>query len=388
MNRRSLQVHVLLAFLPSSLLATALLAAALPASPPKTFTYQNPISAGLDPQGVRDCQVFRDGDRWYMTATAWPHWPRQEAWGIFNPGVVLYSSTTLTEWKFEKVILPAPPAGSGKWYQRRYWAPEIHRFDGKYYALFNASNPDAGYPGQHCGYAVADSLHGPYRIVTESAPLTAGNDLTFFRDDDGRTWAFWNRGREFGIGFAQIDLATGKFLTEPTTAIRPERVDLASNPDGTPVMEPGYDGRPVRKVAKYYAWDSIGIEGAYVIKRAGTYYLFYSSWTRGYEIGYATAQSITGPWTKAPEPFYGEQSEQACAKNGLPYTGNPASPFNQVGHNEIFTGPDGRLWLSCHGILKAKPEQPMLVIDPLEFAPDGHLVKTAPSYTPQTIALP
>ena len=30
----------------------------------------------------------------------------------------------------------------------------------------------------------------------------------------------------------------------------------------------------------------------------------------------------------------------------------------------------------------------MLVIDPLEFAPDGHLVKTAPSYTPQTIALP
>jgi len=355
----------------------------------RTFTYQNPISAGLDPHGVRDCQVFREGDSWHMTATVWPHWPRQETFGIYNPGVVLYSSSDLLAWKFDRVLVPAATAESGKWYRRRFWAPEIHQLGGKYYATFNASNPDAGYPGQHLGYAVADSLRGPYRVVTGDQPLTDGNDFTLFEDDDGKTWAFWNRGREFGIGFAQIDLAAGKFLTEPQSAITPAKIDYAQNPDGTPAMEPGYDGRPVRKVAKFYGWDSIGIEGAYVIKRQGTYYLFYSSWTRGYEIGYATAPRITGPWTKAPgNPFYGEQSEQACAKNGLPYTGNPASPFNQVGHNEIFTGPDGRLWLSCHGILKDKPEQPMLVIDPLDFDAAGNLVKKSPSYTPQTIALP
>ena len=28
----------------------------------RTFRYQNPISDGLDPHGVRDCQVFRDGN--------------------------------------------------------------------------------------------------------------------------------------------------------------------------------------------------------------------------------------------------------------------------------------------------------------------------------------
>jgi beta-xylosidase len=353
------------------------------------FRYQNPISERIDPQGLRDCQVFRDGDRWYMTGTAWPHWPRQEAWGIFNPGVVLYSSDDLLSWKFEKVILPAPPLGSGKWYQRRFWAPEIHRLDGRYYALFNASNPDAGYPGQHTGYAVADSLMGPYTVVTEESPLSNGNDLTFFRDDDGSTWAFWNRGREFGIGFARIDLETGRLLTEPRSAIRPARVDYAYDSDGKPVMEPAYDGRPVHKVRTFYEWDSIGIEGAYVIKREGLYYLFYSSWTRGYEIGYATAPAVTGPWTKAANnPFYGEQSEEACRKNGLPYTGDPQSPFNQVGHNEVFTGPDGRLWLSCHGILKARPEQPMLVIDPIDFAPDGTVVSRSPSHTPQVVRLP
>ena len=189
---------------------------------------------------------------------------------------------------------------------------------------------------------------------------------------------------------AQIDLAAGRFLTEPHTAIQPGPLDYATNPDGSAAMEPGYDGRPQRKVGRAHAWDSIGIEGAYVVKRAGTYYLFYSSWTRGYEIGYATAPRVTGPWTKAPDnPFYGEQSEAACRKNGIPYTGRGgASPFNQVGHNQVFTGPDGRLWLSCHGILKSRPEQPMLVIDPLDFDAAGRLLPRAPSHTPQVIALP
>jgi hypothetical protein len=178
-------------------------------------------------------------------------------------------------------------------------------------------------------------------------------------------------------------------LTEPKSAIFPGAIEYAVDANDKPVMEPGYDGRPQRKVAKCAAWDSIGIEGAYVIKRDETYYLFYSSWTRGYEIGYATAPKITGPWTKALEnPFYGEQSEAACKKNGLPYDGSSGSPFNQVGHNEIFTGPDGRLWLSCHGILKSKPEQPMLVIDPLEFDANGKLVKKSPSHTPQVVPLP
>jgi hypothetical protein len=73
-----------------------------------------------------------------------------------------------------------------------------------------------------------------------------------------------------------------------------------------PLILPGYDGRLVPKVKQYYDWDAIGIEGAYIIKRQNIYYLFYFSWTRWYEIGYATAPSITGPWTKAGNnPFYG-----------------------------------------------------------------------------------
>ncbi len=347
-----------------------------------SFTYQNPITKGIDPNGLRDCQVLREGDTWYMTGTSYPHWSRQETDGKLNKGVVLYKSNDLLEWEFVKYIVER--GEEDKWYHRRFWAPEIQKIDGKFYALFNCRNDALGYVGQHTGYAVADHIEGPYTIVTEDAPLCKGNDLTFFQDDDGSVWAFWNQGREFGIGFAQIDLEKGEFLTEPTTAIQPSKVDFAYDENGELLHVPGYDGRPKPKVEKYHAWDSIGIEGAYVIKNEGKYYLFYSSWTRGYEIGYATADQVTGPWMKYEgNPFYGAMSKQACEKNGFEWAGDPEMPFNQVGHNEIFIGPDGRFWLSCHGIIPEK--SPMLVIDPIWFDEDGNIQSDGPTYTPQTV---
>ena len=347
-----------------------------------TFTYQNPISNGIDTNGLRDCQVLRDGDWWYLTGTSYPHWDRQETDGNLNKGVVLYKSKDLLNWTFIRYVVERPSAD--KWYYRRFWAPEIQKIKGKYYATFNCRNDAAGFVGQFGGYAVADHIEGPYRVVTETKPLVDGNDLTFFEDDDKKVWAFWNSGRKFGIGFAQVDLEKGEFLTDPVTAILPGQVDYATDAAGNILKEPGYDGRLIDKVEKYHTWDAIGIEGAYVIKNKGTYYLFYSSWTRGYEIGYATASKITGPWTKhASNPFYGAMNKNACAKNGFEWSGDVNSPFNQVGHNEVFKGPDGRFWLSCHGI--TEDGVPKLVIDPIWFEADGSIKSTGPTYTPQTV---
>ncbi|MEL6842397.1 MAG: hypothetical protein AAFP02_04230, partial [Bacteroidota bacterium] len=93
---------------------------------------------------------------------------------------------------------------------------------------------------------------------------------------------------------------------------------------------------------------------------------------------------ITGPWTKHPDnPFYGAMSEAACKKNGMDYSGDPENPFNAVGHNEIFVGPDGRYWLSCHGIDSSGV--PMLVIDPIWFDEQGWIQSNGPTYTPQEV---
>lgn len=346
------------------------------------FQYQNPIKSGIDENGLRDCQILKDGDYWYMTGTSHPHWNRQEKDGNYNKGVALYRSKDINNWEFLEYIVK--DGGVDKWYHLRFWAPEIQKIGNKYYALFNCRNDSLGYVGQHTGYAVADHIEGPYTVVTEEKPLSNGNDLTLFEDSDGKVWAFWNRGREFGIGSAQIDLETATFLTEPTSAIQPSKVDYAYAENGELLKVPAYDGRLKPKVAKYHGWDAIGIEGAYVIKEKDTYYLFYSSWTRGYEIGYATAKSITGPWTKYKNnPFYGAQSKEACDENGFIWQGNPQNPFNQVGHNEIFRGPDGRYWLSCHGIIPG--EQPFLVIDPIWFNEEGNIQSNGPTYTLQKI---
>lgn len=322
-----------------------------------TFEYQNPITSGIDTLGIRDCHVFHDGDSWYMTGTAYPFWRRQEEGGKpLNAGVPLYRSDDLLHWQFIDYIVRRPSAD--KWYYRNFWAPEIRHIKGKYYCTFNCANADAGYKGIFCGYAVSDNLTGPYRVVTEDKPLSQGNDLTLFEETDGTVWAFWNRGSDVGIIQSRIDLETGRLLDKPTV-----------------VIPCGGKGE----------WDNIGIEGSCVFKRGDLYYLLYSSWTRGYEIGCATAPSITGPWTKCDEnPIYGAQDPEICKRRHIVAEVVEGSPFTQVGHNQVFIGPTGDYWLSCHGNLASDPEHPMLVIDPLEFRNDGQIIRIIPSFTKQS----
>ncbi|MCX6327743.1 MAG: family 43 glycosylhydrolase [Bacteroidia bacterium] len=334
----------------------------------KVFRYKNPISSGIDPRGIRDCQVFRDGNKWYLTGTAYPVWPKEDTFGQLNPGTPLYSSDDLINWKFERtLVLPNPE----KWYFTRFWSNEIHKINGKYYLSLQCRNPLLGDNCLRIGYAVAENVMGPYKVIDQ--PLDKGNDLHFFQDDDGTVYAFWNHvaepGRDeaefraFGMSFAKFDLEKGKFLTPPTVAI--------------PYGNKG-------------EWDSVGQEGTFVIKRNGIYYLFYSSWTRGYEIGYATAKKVTGPWTKFPgNPIYGGQDPAYCKKSGVPYTGDPKNPFAHAGYENIFTGPDGRLWLSCHGILAADPKQiPMLMIEPLDFDAAGNVIIGKPDTLWHEIPIP
>lgn len=102
-----------------------------------------------------------------------------------------------------------------------------------------------------------------------------------------------------------------------------------------------------------------------MLKHKGTYYLMYSgSGADGpdYAIGYATARSPSGPFTK--------------------YPGNPiAKRGNGVfgpGHHCVIAGPDGRMWMVYHQQNSEKPGwKRFLAIDPLWFDDQGVIhVKT------------
>lgn len=325
--------------------------------PQKVFRYKNPIHQGLQ-VGIRDAQIFQDDDgKYYLIGTSHPFWPRE---GV-NPGIKIYSSDSITGWQFEKLLVDRSKLDTCGWYLDRFWAPEIHKIGGKYYLLFNSLNETyACSPNNHLkGFvAVSDHILGEYTVMNDGNPLMNGNDLTFFEDTDGKVYAYNNGAKK--IKGAEVDMENMKLIGE--------EIDFFTTGDSAKSD-----------------WDHVGIEGAYVIKDKGTYYMFYSSWSRGYEIGYATASHPLGPWTKFEgNPIYGAQSPQACENFGSVFTGDPDSPWQAVGHNEVFKGPDGRLWISCHGILKGEGQQPGLVIDPFEII-DGKIIVNGPTATQQII---
>ncbi len=306
----------------------------------RTFEYKNPISDGVGKGGLRDCQIIRDNGQWYMTGTCAPVHIGA------NPGVILYKSDDLKHWTFEKYLIERSKLDSSVWYYDRFWAPEIHLIKNKYYLLFNSRNETENYKhGRGTCVAVASKLDGPYNVLTQEKPFSKGIDLNFFEDTDGKVYANWHE--EDYIMCSEVDMST----------MQPINTYIALSPtNGT--------------------WDFAGIEGSYMMKDKGKYYMFYSSWSRGYEIGYATADSPLGPWIKSLDnPIYGAQDPGACQRYGGIYCGNQKNPFLRIGHNNVFIGPDGGYWLSCHCIMKGHDPEP--IIEPFKIKDEKIIIGKA-----------
>lgn len=309
------------------------------------FAWINPISSGINEGGLRDCFVFRAEGKWYLTGTSSPHWGD----GYGNPGVRLYRSTDLINWREVGLIVKNP--GTSKWYASRFWAPEIAYIKGKYYCTFNCRNERDGFDvKQSWGIAVADNVEGPYTVLSDEAPVSRGNDATLYEDEDGTIYAAWcGASPQHPDGnvmtMAEIDLETLelKNVREIFGGTSGDRATIG--------------------------WDECGVEGPAIFKRNGKYYMTYSSWQRGYEVGVVTAPSMRARWTKADNnPLFGAQSTSkwADAVEGV---------WQDLGHNTVFTGPDGEMWISCHGQVRGGNLPPMLVIQPLEFDEQGNLKK-------------
>jgi len=317
--------------------------------------YQNP-NLGVP---VRDACILPVDGRFYATGTCWPYW---ESTPEPNPGVRLYVSDNLTDWSEVGLMIDAAALPEDAWYKERFWAPELHRIRGRFYLTFNCRNESEAHRHHHaCGVAVADHVEGPYRVMNHDEPLTPwpSNDLSLFEDGDGRVYAVFNNGWTdvHRIYVAELDLERMRLKEDPVPCISQE--------EGT--------------------WDQGGIEAAYIIKNNGTYFLFYSSWTDGYAVGYATADDIRGPWRKsADNPLFGARRERGGVRYGQPLD-DPAFALWETGHNAVFRGPDDQLWISCHAYLKGAA-CPGLVMDPIWFEGD-RIRTTAPSCTPQRVAL-
>ena len=146
-----------------------------------------------------------------------------------------------------------------------------------------------------------------------------------------------------------------------------------------------------------------GIEGPFVIKKEGTYFMFFSTWTRGYEVGLLKSKSPLGPWELAsPEPIFGTRKKgyrtdmaKSNGYDGLKFT-DTEDPYQETGHNALFIGPDGNVWSSCHYFMYEKrpypysqtfeawEKGPQMGIEPVYFKNGCFYIK-GPTWTEQII---
>ncbi|KAH8692055.1 putative endo-arabinase [Talaromyces proteolyticus] len=188
--------------------------------------------------------------------------------------------------------LEALPTLSGWETEVNHWAPDvIRRSDGNYVMYYSAEY--SGGNGHHCiGIALGGTNPaGPYIPVSNTpftCPLDQGGaiDAAGFQDSDGSRYVVYKIDGNGGDCVNGGTLATSTpIMLQP---VKDDGVTAVGNP--TQILDRDESEGPL-------------IEAPYLTRDSeGTYILFYSSHCFNdpkYDVRYATASSIAGPYTKA-----------------------------------------------------------------------------------------
>lgn len=249
-----------------------------------------------------DPTIIRENGKYYLTGT-----------GHNDPqGFIVLESQNLEDWHpvIEDSVQYVLKQGGHTFGDKGFWAPQWLKDGNRCYFTYTANEQTV--------LATADSWRGPFS-QTEVRPIDASEkniDSFLFRDDDGKYYLYhvrFNHGNYIWVG--EFDIQKGEIkpgtLKQCLTCTEPW--ESTANYVSDPIME-----------------------GPTVIKLDGTYYLFYSAnhfMNIDYAVGYATASSPMGPWTK--------------------YDGNPIIHRSIVGengsgHGDVFTNDKGDLYYVYH----------------------------------------
>jgi len=240
-----------------------------------------------------------------------------------------------------------------------YWAPEVALCDGRFFMYYSAG---AGDKGHLIRVAVADAPEGPF--ADQGLVLTPGErfaiDAHPFRDDDGQWYLYYAH-----------DVLEGERVG---TTVAVDRMLDMTRLEGRPrtLLRPSADWQIFLRQREMYGsvWDWHTLEGPFVRKRGGRYFLFYSggAWEEpSYGVSYAVADHPLGPFE---EPASGPVVLQTVP-------GRVLGP----GHNTIVEGPGGEDWIVYHAWDAGRTARRMC-IDRLVWGTDGPL-RSGPSWEPQ-----
>lgn len=220
------------------------------------------------------------------------------AYGTRVNGFEVYISDDLKHWKRNETKALSP---ENSWGTRWYWAPEVYYVKSKklFYMFYSVE--------EHICVATSISPEGPF-IQREKKPIVAdekGIDTSLFIDDDGTPYLYYVR-------FTDGNVIWVAEMNDDLTSIKKETLTKCISV--TDEWE--------KKQAKV-------TEGPSLLKKGDTYYLIYSAnhfESKDYAVGYATATSPKGPWTKYSGNPILRRDKEAAKSVGLVGTGHGA-PF-------------------------------------------------------------
>lgn len=225
-------------------------------------------------------------------------------------GFTLLESTDLQNWTLARPDSAILTRGHQTYGDKGFWAPQIFKDGNKFRYLYTAN--------EQLAMALGDSINALYTQPTVE-PIDGSEkniDPFLFRDTDGKYYLYhvrFNNGNWLWVG--EFDPATGHIV--PNT------------------LQPCFRNTQPWEVTDAYPCVPI-MEGPTLVKIDDLYYLFYSAnhfLSDDYAVGYATAPTPLGPWTKNP-------SNPVIHRNIVGEKGS--------GHGDIFTDLQGRLRYVYH----------------------------------------
>lgn len=312
---------------------------------PRILEWTNPVTNGLNSYGQKDFHIFQHDNFWYLTATEHPN----REWG--KRGVILYTSGDLIHWREDSYLINRNSLPEETWYRDVWNAPKVFRYGSQFVLVFSCRNDQYNPYGRlGMGLAISDELRGPYRVLTPDSALAIGSNPAMLVDDDGKAYLYWDRdGRIYG---AAMDPLNAKFTSEPAEILGPETL------------------------GQHYRF----LDAPFVMKRAGRYYLLYSSFYAGYvvRIRYMVSDHPLGPWEfLTSDPLMVFYEDEADMELKMPWSAShPFPPPTQVVfHNQIFRGPGNKYFVAWHS--SEKYSEPYLMIEPVEFDRKGQIILKA-----------
>ena len=276
-------------------------------------------------------------------------------------------SPDLVQWQYLGDALPAKPAWASK--TQDFWAPHVTR-DGARYIMYYSAKPDNADErhGLCLAVATASSPAGPFADVGK--PLLCGegfvniDPMSYDDPATGKRLLYW------GSGFKPIKVRE----------LGPDRLSFAPGSSATDLVWPN----PVKDAFP------VLVEGAWVVRRGGWYYMFYSGDNccgakANYAVMVARSKSATGPF-ETLEQATGKPHSIILEKYGIWFA---------PGHNAVVTDRVGRDWMVYHAVDVRKPRQKptddvntrrVMLIDRIQYKNGWPVVVPASSNPPPLLA--